>query len=209
MKKTVLQNALFKKIAALIEIPKNINEPLGNVQLKLSCMRFFRACIAKNEPWYKKRMINFHILDSAVNLFCHTRRSNNLLNSCFLSMVHPLINKNTRSQYPELRQYVVERYLSRLEKVDSIFSQMRKAQEEDLAPKDTKKPSEKETSEPAQPSDDDKESEEMATKSVSKEKTQLKHDPQTLEMEVLHKRKRRRSESPLDFSKKQKISHCP
>lgn len=222
MKRTVLKNGLMQKIASLITIPDK-KQPLRSrkMHLCLSCMRFLRACIAKNESFYKKKIMKAHILDSSVNLFCYAPRSSNLLNSCFLSLLHPLISDQTRSQYPELLKYIVERYLPRLEAVDGkIFQIIRRKMKEDeekakavVSSPPTTLPSE----------DDDKEEENL--KSVPSETTSMTktaepkkpvfekvrpnefHDPSGFNNKP--PRKKRKSESPLDFSKKQKISHCP
>jgi hypothetical protein len=207
MKRTVLKNDVLKKVSDLITIPEHKNQPITDVQLRLSCMRFFRACITKNEPYFKKRIISHHILDSAVDLFCHAKRSSNLLNSCFLSILHPLFHKDTRSKYPELVEYIVARYFPRLQKVEpSMFNKLRQDYEDYLKEK-SKEPDPKPPNE-AKPtaSDDDKESEEASPADP------IQNEPEKenmLSVPPAFDRKRRRSESPMDYAsmpKKRKIS---
>jgi len=135
MQRTVLKYALMKKIAALIVVPEDPKAPIPNIPLILSCIRFFRSCITRNEDFYKKRIVEYNILHSSVELFCRQGNNHNLLNSCFLSLIYE-ISTNPASS-PALLMHIGNCYLPRLEETDAAIFQVFRTEYEKLKNKKT------------------------------------------------------------------------
>merc|ERR1711953_853024 len=116
MKHSVLKNSIMQKVADLIHIPTEPNQPIPNVHLAMTCLRFFRACINKEDDFYQKRLSQKHVLDSCVALYEYNGDRHNLLNSCFLSILSPLITSEDSLKI--LILHVGKRYLEKLEGVN-------------------------------------------------------------------------------------------
>lgn len=124
MKHTILKYCLMQKVSNLITFPEKKNLPIPNVQLALACLRFFRACVNKADDFYIKRVSHKNVLENCVRIYCINNNTNNLLDSSFLSIIHPIF---TRPNMKLLLTHVGEKYLTDLEKINKIiFKPLRK-----------------------------------------------------------------------------------
>lgn len=117
MKHSLMKYDTFKKIANMIIIPDKPNQQILNLELLLSCLRFFRAVV--EDDFLMKRVLDQNILDSCVKLYIYNGRKINLLNSTFLSIFGQ--HNEERFLNTKLTNYISDRYLSDLLTIDTVI----------------------------------------------------------------------------------------